>query len=254
MPKDDRLYAKFTLDFPDSPKIAPLSDTAFRALVEMVCWSRRLLTDGFVPEGMFRRFGTEEARNELLTNDPVNPSVIAAEGGYLVHDFADHQTTKAEVEEMKRQKREAGAKGGRAKAAARQEGSKDLADAKQTSSRGASRTPSEIYPETETETSFATDVAKVAPAARGTRIPDPFIVTTDMRRWATESVPAVDVNRSTEMFVNHFRAKTGRDATKADWPATWRNWLLRDQGTAVKPTAAQRNLSTVEHFAALEAS
>lgn len=67
---------------------------------------------------------------------------------------------------------------------------------------------------------------------RGTRIPDQFIVTADMWAWAAEKCPLVDSRRSTEMFVNHWRAKTGRDATKKDWPATWRNWLLRDQSDA----------------------
>lgn len=71
-------------------------------------------------------------------------------------------------------------------------------------------------------------------ATRGTRIPDPFIVNTDMRQWAANECPAVDVDHATRMFVDHFRAATGRNATKLDWPATWRNWLRRDQQTAAK--------------------
>jgi hypothetical protein len=28
-----------------------------------------------------------------------------------------------------------------------------------------------------------------------------------------------------ERFVNHWTPKSGRDATKRDWEATWRNWI-----------------------------
>jgi hypothetical protein len=62
---------------------------------------------------------------------------------------------------------------------------------------------------------------------RGTRIPQPFEITADMANWARERVPAVDVARETEKFVNHWKAKSGKDATKIDWLATWHNWLLR---------------------------
>lgn len=59
--------------------------------------------------------------------------------------------------------------------------------------------------------------------------------------------PLVDVESSTERFVNHWRAKSGKDATKLDWPATWRNWLLRDQenlASRTKLTPTQRAMQT----------
>ena len=37
-------------------------------------------------------------------------------------------------------------------------------------------------------------------------------------------------------FGDFWRAKTGKDATKADWLATWRNWCRN-----AKPAATQRN-------------
>ena len=47
-----------------------------------------------------------------------------------------------------------------------------------------------------------------------------------MVAWARERVPQVDGKRETEKFVNYWTAKTGAQATKLDWPATWRNWML----------------------------
>jgi len=61
---------------------------------------------------------------------------------------------------------------------------------------------------------------------RGTRIPDDFKVTPEMHAWAKEHVPELGGLRETEKFVNYWRAKSGAGATKLDWPATWRNWML----------------------------
>jgi hypothetical protein len=118
---DERLYAKLTLDFVDSPKIAPLSDSAFRAYIETLLWSRRLLTDGFIPSRMIGRLITEDALEELLTNDPVNPSIQKVEGGYRIHDYEKHQVTNSDIEK----KRASGKKG----AAARYSSSSTMAPA-----------------------------------------------------------------------------------------------------------------------------
>lgn len=111
--KERRLYAKFTHDFADSPKIAPLTDQAFRTLVEMTLWSARMMTDGVIPEGVANRFWQPVALASLCQNDATNPSLIALpDGGYQIHDFTEHQTSKAEIEA----KRDAGRLGGLAKA------------------------------------------------------------------------------------------------------------------------------------------
>ncbi len=53
-----------------------------------------------------------------------------------------------------------------------------------------------------------------------------------MRQWAREKAPAADVDRELEKFVNHWKSKAGSGATKLDWMATWRNWMLSAQGYA----------------------
>lgn len=150
MARDDRLYARLTLDFGDSPKIAPLSDTAFRRYIEAVLWSRRLLTDGHVPTGMARRLFDDASLAELTTNDPLRPSLVAVDGGYQIHDFLEHQTSRAEIELMREHKREAGRKGGKARAARLQSSSSGVAAATGSLGVSSSRTPSKIKPESET--------------------------------------------------------------------------------------------------------
>jgi hypothetical protein len=110
--KDRRLYAKFDIGMDEHAKIMLLSDSAFRALFESTLYARRQLTDGFLDGRIVARKWTVEAVAELTSNDPERPSWIQVEGGYQIHDFAEHQTTTADIEA----KREAGRKGGLAKA------------------------------------------------------------------------------------------------------------------------------------------
>jgi hypothetical protein len=58
------------------------------------------------------------------------------------------------------------------------------------------------------------------------RIPDNFELSDEMIFWAKARAPNVSAALETEKFKNYWQAKSGRDATKHDWQATWRNWLL----------------------------
>jgi hypothetical protein len=68
---------------------------------------------------------------------------------------------------------------------------------------------------------------RATPPARGTRIPDDFRLTREMVAWGEENFPNVNGEKETAKFIDHFRAATGTNAVKRDWPATWRNWIRR---------------------------
>lgn len=73
---------------------------------------------------------------------------------------------------------------------------------------------------------------RVPARERATRIPDDFAangVTPEMVAWAREHTPHVNGGYETQKFVDYWHGKSGRDATKTDWPATWRNWMRREQ-------------------------
>lgn len=70
-------------------------------------------------------------------------------------------------------------------------------------------------------------------AKRKTRLPEPFNLTAEMRNWANERAPAVDLRNETERFVNYWR---GNGKTMTDWCATWRNWFLKAQDDANRRT------------------
>ena len=137
--KDSRLYAKFTLDFADNYKILPLSDKAFRTLVEATLWSRKQMSDGMLARRYaVARWGLD-ALTELATNDQAKPSLIETDEGWMIRDFAEHQDTREEIEARSARNKRAGQKGG-------------LAKAKRRAKQSASESLSESLPETETET------------------------------------------------------------------------------------------------------
>ena len=141
--KDDRLYARIALTFPEDPKILPLSDAAFRCLVEAICWSREHLTDGVLPKRLASARWSLDVLRELCANDDTNSSLTECETHYLIHDFVNHQDTRADVEARRERARAAGQRGGLAKA---------KRPAKRPAKQAASKMLSKNVAETETET------------------------------------------------------------------------------------------------------
>lgn len=73
---------------------------------------------------------------------------------------------------------------------------------------------------------------EVKPARkRATRIPEDFAPSPEMLAWAATNTPNVNPSLATQKFINYWTAKSS-SATKLDWPATWRNWMLSDQERA----------------------
>ena len=63
-------------------------------------------------------------------------------------------------------------------------------------------------------------------AKRGSRLPEVFAVTDAHRVFARDhGLP--DPEGEIEKFCDYWRAQSGRQAVKADWDATFRNWLRR---------------------------
>jgi hypothetical protein len=66
---------------------------------------------------------------------------------------------------------------------------------------------------------------------RGTRLPDIFPVTDEMREWARKNAPDVAPTEH-EKFCDYWRGVAGQRGVKLDWIATWRNWMRRAQDDA----------------------
>lgn len=84
---------------PDHPKIAPLSDRAFRLHISGLCYAARALTDGHVPRPVAQRL-VPSARRAI---DELVGSQIWEEDadGYEIHDFGEYQQTRESVLEQR---------------------------------------------------------------------------------------------------------------------------------------------------------
>lgn len=215
--------------FHGHPKVVELSLSAVGLWTLAGSWCAKYLTDGFVPKKTVTRLGGDvEQAQELVTSD----LWFTAQGGYEFKDWAHYQPLKEAVEAER-----AAAQERMRKARASKKGVRPNIG-------GTTGDGSPEVPVTPSQSQSHPDPTPkgVEPRNRGSRIPEPFIVTRDMRSWAAERTPGVDVDSSTEKFVNYWRAKT-RDATKRDWELTWHNWLITDfersTMTARKPKAEQ---------------
>lgn len=230
---DDRTYITVHDGMPDHPKIEGLSDPAFRLLIECWCWCSRNLTDGQLPKTSWEKRGTPRSRRELLDG-----GLVHDKGSYFyMHDYLEHQRSADEVRLFKAKKGSSGTYGNHVRwhDGEGREPSEDCShciaeglvvrsqtDRKRIASAIANGSQTIASTTTTTETKKETS----SPRKRGTRIPDDFTVTPEMTAWAKERVPQLQGLNETEKFINYWRAASGRTATKLDWGATWRNWML----------------------------
>lgn len=110
--------------------------------------------------------------------------------------------------------------------------SEQLVNSKRTADEQQMNTPEEVSSDTKNEKNVkktpspASGDANAEKAARKSRLPEPFLVTKEMREWAVESAPAVTMKTETENFCDYWR---GAGGTKLDWVATWRTWMRKAQ-------------------------
>ena len=266
---DRRVWARLTVDFADSPKVAGLSDAAFRTLVEMILWSRKMMTDGVIPAPVARRrwgaktqtetqsvtesvtdsltdSGTHYVTDpvtELCTNHPSSPSLVrTSDGGYMIHDFLDHQESAEEVNARNARNSANGRRGGRPRK------THSVTDSV-TDSLTDSGTQTKPKPKAELELELEEEVLRtssLSPAtpesARATTkarkrhkpttpIPDDWAPTPEHR--ARAAAAGVDVDHEAEMFRAHAEAN---DRWQASWNAAFTTWL----GKSAQRAAEQR--------------
>lgn len=91
-----------------------------------------------------------------------------------------------------------------------------------------------IMPRTKANERDTFTEVKVGTLTRGTRLPDSFEITPEMREWAATTTPDVDPDSALEEFRDYWTAVPGARGVKRDWIATWRNDMRRKQQLAPK--------------------
>lgn len=68
-----------------------------------------------------------------------------------------------------------------------------------------------------------------SPAHTGTRLHSDWELPQDWHEWASKERPDLNPSEVAQQFKDHWLAKPGRDGVKADWFATFRNWVRREK-------------------------
>lgn len=91
--------------------------------------------------------------------------------------------------------------------------------------------------ETETEIQKTKSLERTARAqtTRGSRLPADWTLPPEWRAWARTEHPAINPDLEAAKFRDYWHARTGSAATKADWQATWRNWVRNAKPNGAGP-------------------
>lgn len=83
--------------------------------------------------------------------------------------------------------------------------------------------------------------------ATATRLPIDWQPSETDYLFAKQERPEINPRSTADQFRDYWIAKSGKDATKADWPATWRNWVRRQTATKQSyESAADKSRKTIE--------
>ena len=100
--------------------------------------------------------------------------------------------------------------------------------------------------------------AKRSKSDLGSRLPADWTLPADWREWAVAERPDIDHDREAESFADYWHGVAGAKGRKADWQATWRNWIrnARWQGARGSPRPAQptqsKTLTAIQTLQALK--
>lgn len=101
MPRDERPFFRVHAGVDEHPKVEPLSDKAFRLMIETWAWCRRNpQANGHLTAGQWAKRGTPKVRRELIDAGLFEDDLT---GGVITHDYDDWQRTSDEIDAQKQQ-------------------------------------------------------------------------------------------------------------------------------------------------------
>lgn len=109
-------------------------------------------------------------------------------------------------------------------------------------------TPPSNVTELPTKQPAQPEPATKPPATRGTRLSPDWRLPREWGQWAVTDLgwDEATVRDQADRFRDHWIAKTGQMATKADWLATWRNWC-RNAKTLPARQPSRHDISAVNY-------
>ncbi|MCT2299777.1 hypothetical protein M3G04_02480 [Dietzia cinnamea] len=224
-------------------------------------WVAGEQTDGFVPDYMIEQWGPTDITVESLVNAGLWERV---RDGFAFCSWLEYNPSKAQTKaerESSAQRMKASRERRRTNSAGQgSEGANVAPQHGETLQRNTSdvlQRPDPTRPDPTRPTSPNGEGNAVAvrdqARKRATRIPEGFTPSPEVIEAMRAECPRVDLEAENRKFVDYWTAKAGKDATKLDWDATWRNWIRRakDSNVAQFPSRqsaserAQAHLDTV---------
>jgi hypothetical protein len=231
--------------FHSHPKVLATSPAALGLWVVAGAWSSANLTEGFVPDHALPRLIDDPER---LAKELVSNGLWRRErGGYRYHDWIAYNPTRSEATAARDKMASGGAIGNHR----RWHVGRGVVDAQcaycqQKPDRPPDRPPDGVpesgaNPPSRPDPSLSgTGTSHLSPSVggaggaapsrrdRGTRLPDEFSVTDELADWARTNAPLCG-RTDHDSFCDYWRAVPGAKGRKVDWPATWKNWMRREQ-------------------------
>lgn len=157
------------------------------------------------------------------------------EGDEITQDRLVKEYEKARLKSLSRAS--AGSKGGTSKALKRKEPRVANATAMLKHS---------LEPESDREDTVVSSM----PRKRASRLPETWVLPVEWGQWAVkEGWPEAVIRSEADRFRDYWIGKSGKDATKADWAATWRNWMRNSKAPKLvngdgyeRPSKSAQNL------------
>lgn len=75
-------------------------------------------------------------------------------------------------------------------------------------------------------------------SARGTRLASDWVIPDEWLTWAQEHRPGLNIANAAAAFADYWRSVPGAKGKKADWFATWRNWVRRERVDERRPASS----------------
>lgn len=249
--------------FPFNPKVVACPLEALGLWVSAGAWCAQQLTDGYVPRSVLPMLRGSEAIASSLVQAGL---WFCFDDGYKFHDWDEYQPSSLTARERRKQtsakRAEAGRKGGvksgltrrnkTEKARSKREAiASDLLEANSKQAAKQNEAPSRPVPSIDNPlTSFGgagggdsdephlPDVVAAAPTApaktdpkrktTGTRLPDGWFPSrTPGNENAEAGHDQAWLQHELDRFRDYWAAQPGQRGRKADWDATWRNWVRK---------------------------
>lgn len=239
-------------DFYDNDKFEAVGCVGVALQLAALAYCNRNLTDGIVPRSKVETLLTADGLaiwqdSEFDTNplpivvDQMVEVGLLHEAGHacsdcpqppdqrklVVHDYLRYQPSREQVERKREGSRERMAKSRRNRAERSPDVAGEVAAQHDEHTPRSSSAPNPNPKGEEGEPSSRS--RKRSATTRGTRLPEIFPISPDMAEWGREHAPGVDASREHEKFCDYWRGASGQKGVKADWIATWRNWMRRAQ-------------------------